>query len=524
VNKALEAKLKTLPRDAGVYFHKSKTGEVLYVGKAAVLKNRVRQYFQSSRPFDPKTEALVAEINDTDWITVESELDALFLESEMIKRYKPRYNILLRDDKSQTFIRINMKEEVPYVSTTRQPLDDGAQYFGPYYNGFMIKKALRLLRKVFPYYTKPFSGKSELDFHLGLTPGIESGKSSPKEYKNDIKKLMTYLKGNRQQLVVELEKEMQQFAKASEFEKAAHARDQLNNLRALQQQIIFSDKEFMDLSKDQALTGLKKLLGLPAAPRRIEGYDISHMQGTNNVASMVVATNGLADKAQYRKFKMRVPGNDDFVHMRETMTRRFSGRHNWPLPDLILIDGGKGQLSSAITALEALDVHIPIIGLAKREEEIIVHKTRSNVTFEPSFLRRQESLVKIDPQLTSSGEQQATDSMSIVTRTNEANQPHISADTEDFLAIHLTKDHHITKLLQRIRDESHRFAVSYHTHLKRTGQTRSVLDDIPGVGPTTRKKLLKTFGSVDVIKSAQVSEIAQVTGLIKAKTIKSHLK
>jgi excinuclease ABC subunit C len=301
-------------------------------------------------------------------------------------------------------------------------------------------------------------------------------------------------------------------------------RDQLNNLRALQQQIIFSDKEFMDLSKDQALTGLKKLLGLPAAPRRIEGYDISHMQGTNNVASMVVATNGLADKAQYRKFKMRVPGNDDFVHMRETMTRRFSGRHNWPLPDLILIDGGKGQLSSAITALEALDVHIPIIGLAKREEEIIVHKTRSNVTFEPSFLRRQESLVKIDPQLTSSGEQQATDSMSIVTRTNEANQPHISADTEDFLAIHLTKDHHITKLLQRIRDESHRFAVSYHTHLKRTGQTRSVLDDIPGVGPTTRKKLLKTFGSVDVIKSAQVSEIAQVTGLIKAKTIKSHLK
>jgi excinuclease ABC subunit C len=223
VNKQFEAKLKTLPRDAGVYFHKSKTGEVLYVGKAAVLKNRVRQYFQSSRPFDPKTEALVAEINDTDWITVESELDALFLESEMIKRYKPRYNILLRDDKSQTFIRINMKEEVPYVSTTRQPLDDGAQYFGPYYNGFMIKKALRLLRKVFPYYTKPFSGKSELDFHLGLTPGIESGKSSPKEYKNDIKKLMTYLKGNRQQLVVELEKEMQQFAKASEFEKAAHA-------------------------------------------------------------------------------------------------------------------------------------------------------------------------------------------------------------------------------------------------------------------------------------------------------------
>lgn len=511
MNVKLEAKLKTLPRDAGVYFHKSKTGEVLYVGKAAVLKNRVRQYFQASRPFDPKTEALVAEIYDTDWITVESELDALFLESEMIKRYKPRYNILLRDDKSQTFIRINMKDDVPYVGTTRQPLDDGAQYFGPYYNGFMIKKALRLLRKVFPYYTKPFSGKSELDYHLGLTPGIESGKSTPKEYKADIKKLITYLKGNRQKLVLELEEEMQQFAKASVFEKAARARDQLNNLRALQQQIIFSDKEFMDLSKDQALTGLKELLGLPAAPRRIEGYDISHMQGTNNVASMVVATNGLADKAQYRKFKMRIPGNDDFAHMRETMTRRFSGRHNWTLPDLILIDGGKGQLSSAITALEALDVHIPVIGLAKREEEIIVHKTRSNLKVSPDYFYSEASKVTVD-----------TDE--VVTRTDEASQTHISADSEDFIAVHLTKDHHITKLLQRIRDESHRFAVSYHTHLKRTGQTKSVLDDIPGVGPTTRKKLLKAFGSVDAVKTAAVAEIAQVTGLIKAKTIKSYLK
>nr|MBP9738884.1 GIY-YIG nuclease family protein [Candidatus Saccharibacteria bacterium] len=153
MNTQLQAKLKTLPRDPGVYFHKSKTGEVIYVGKAAVLKNRVRQYFQTSRPFDPKTEALVSEIYDTDWITVETELDALFLESEMIKRYKPRYNILLRDDKSQLYIRIPMKDTYPAVSFTRGPMDDGADYFGPYYNGWAVKKAMKHLRKIFPYST-----------------------------------------------------------------------------------------------------------------------------------------------------------------------------------------------------------------------------------------------------------------------------------------------------------------------------------------------------------------------------------
>jgi excinuclease ABC subunit C len=154
VNKILESKLQQLPRSAGVYFHKDKTGEIIYVGKAAVLKNRVRQYFQSSRGFDNKTLALINEIHDTDWVETESEIDALFLESEMVKRYMPRYNILLRDDKSQLFVRIDSKSEWPHVSFTRNPSDDGAEYFGPFYNGFAVKKALRYLRKVFPYYTR----------------------------------------------------------------------------------------------------------------------------------------------------------------------------------------------------------------------------------------------------------------------------------------------------------------------------------------------------------------------------------
>lgn len=527
MHKKLEEKLKTLPRDPGVYFHKSKSGEIIYVGKAAILKNRVRQYFQKSRPFDPKTEALVSEIYDTDWITVETELDALFLESEMIKRYKPRYNILLRDDKSQIYIRIPMKEKYPSVTYTRGPLDDGAQYFGPYYNGWAIKKAMKYLRKVFPYSTHETMPKRVcLQYHLGLCPGVEEEKISEKDYKACLKKLILYLRGKKKQVIAEIEKEMKSYAKASEFEKAAERRNQLNDLKSLQRQIIFSDKEFMDLSKDQALAGLQNLLTLPDIPRRIEGYDISHMQGTNNVASMVVATNGLADKAQYRKFKMQLPGNNDFGHMNETMRRRFSGRHkDWPLPDLIMIDGGKGQLSAALDALEEQGVSIPVIGLAKREEEIVVHKARSNITVNVEALKgwvKEENPFDEPSVHTPPG--RGLESKYVSLRVREDVQPGVSGDSDDFLLILLPKNNHIVKLLQRVRDESHRFAVSYHTHLKRTGQVKSVLDDIPGVGPATKKRLLKAFGSVAGIREAEVKDVAAVTGLIKAKTIKAHLK
>lgn len=527
MNKRLQEKLKTLPRDPGVYFHKSKSGEVIYVGKAAVLNNRVRQYFQKSRPFDPKTEALVAEVYDTDWITVETELDALFLESEMIKRYKPRYNILLRDDKSQLYIRIQMKEKYPAVTYTRGPLDDGAEYFGPYHNGWAIKKALKYLRKVFPYSTHEVMPQRVcLQFHLGLCPGVEEEKVGEKEYKANLRKLMMYLRGKKKQLTEQIEKEMKSAAKRQDFEEAASLRNQLNDLKSLQRQIIFSDKEFMDLSKDQALAGLQRLLGLVDVPRRIEGYDISHMQGTNNVASMVVATNGLADKAQYRKFKLHIPGNNDFAHMNETILRRFSGRHkDWSNPELLIIDGGKGQLSAALDALEQNGIKIPVIGLAKREEEIVVHKTRSNVIVntEAIYAWAKEKNPFEEPAL-QEPHRHDLESKSVALRIREDVQPGISQESDDFVLIRLPKNNHILKLLQRIRNESHRFAVSYHTHLKRTGQTRSVLDGIPSVGPATRKKLLKAFGSVDGIKSASIADLATHVGLVKAKTIKAYLK
>ena len=267
MNKILEAKLKDLPRSPGVYFHKSKSGEIIYVGKAAVLKNRVRQYFQSSRNFDVKTLALVNEIHDTDWVETESEIDALFLESEMVKRYMPRYNILLRDDKSQLFIRIDMKNEWPYVCFTRNPSDDGADYYGPFYNGLPVKTALRHLRRVYPYLTKPPEKRmSKLEQDLGLSPKFEEG---PETYKQNLRKLVSYIKGNRVALMKELETTMKQAAKEQDFEKAVTYRNKLNAMRELQRRVMFGDSEFLDISKDKALNDLVELLGLKVIPKRI---------------------------------------------------------------------------------------------------------------------------------------------------------------------------------------------------------------------------------------------------------------
>jgi excinuclease ABC subunit C len=321
----LTEKLKELPKTPGVYFHKDASGETIYVGKAAVLKNRVRQYFQKSRNRDPKTEALVAEIVDTEWIEVETELDALFLEAEMIKRYMPRYNILLRDDKSLQYVRIDIKSDHPTVTFTRRPLDDGAEYFGPYMQGFAVKKALRLLRRIFPYAVtrEQATMGSRLYEQIGLDPGLKSGKTNLEEYRKNLRNLMSYLRGNRVALMNEIEKQMKQAAQAQEFERAASLRNKLYELKSLKKQIIFSDREFMDLSKDKGLSGLADLLGIDL-PKRIEGFDISHMSGTDNVASMVVFTNGLPDKANYRKFKMRIKGNNDFAHMHEALSRRMS--------------------------------------------------------------------------------------------------------------------------------------------------------------------------------------------------------
>ncbi|MBA2279225.1 excinuclease ABC subunit UvrC [Candidatus Saccharibacteria bacterium] len=492
-NEILVEKLSNLPKEPGVYFHKNLAGEIIYVGKAAVLKNRVRQYFQTSRNRDPKTEALVLEIADVDWIEVESEIEALFLEAEMIRRYLPRYNILLRDDKSNLYVRIDMKSVYPSVSYTRRPLDDGALYLGPYLNGFSVKRAMKYLRKIFPYSMHLIlPNRPCLQYHIGLCPGPESGSLDSKVYKEILKRLIMYLKGERVQLVNELEREMHSAAKKKEFELAAQLRNQLFALRNLSKQVIFSDRENMDLSRDHALNDLSQLLGLKKIPRRIEGYDISHMSGVDTVASMVVFTNGVADKGAYRKFKMRILGNDDFAHMNEVLSRRLSEKHNnWPLPDLFLIDGGKGQLGAALMVLSERDIKRPAIGLAKQFEEIIVKKGWP--------------LIEID-------------SKKILALNG------VVMESDDFYTIKLPSNSHVVKLLQRIRDESHRFAISYHTVLKTKRQTSSLLDDIPTIGPETRKKLLRTFGSYKGIQQARQWELEKIVGEKRAIILRQYMR
>ncbi|MDQ3123620.1 MAG: excinuclease ABC subunit UvrC [bacterium] len=494
MSRTLQAKLADLPKNPGVYFHKNQKGEIIYVGKAAILRNRVRQYFQASRNRDPKTEALVLEIADVDWIEVESEIEALFLEAEMIRRYMPRYNILLRDDKSNLYVRIDMKSTFPTVSYVRRPMDDGALYLGPYISGFSVRRALKYLRKIFPYSTHLVLPKRAcLQYHLGLCPGPETGQLNSPIYKANLKKLIMYLKGERVQLANELERDMNHAAKKQQFEQAARARNQLFALKNLGRQVIFSDKENMDLSRDHALNDLSELLSLDKIPRRIEGYDISHMSGTDTVASMVVFTNGVADKASYRKFKMRLPGNDDFAHMREVLTRRLADKNtkDWPLPGLFLIDGGKGQLASAISVMKERSIQRPIVGLAKQFEEIIIYKDW------PYLQLNRNKLIELDGTI---------------------------LESDEYLSVRLPQTSHIIKLLQRIRDESHRFAVSYHTVLKTKRQVSSLLDDIPTIGPETRKKLLRTFGSYRGIQQARDWEIAKLIGEKKAIILRQYIR
>ncbi len=412
MDERLKQKLSKLPVGPGVYFHKNKAGEIIYVGKAAILKNRVRQYFQKSKK-DIKTEALVKEIYDTDWISVDTEMDALFLESEMIKRYMPKWNILLRDDKTVSYVRIDMKSEVPYISFTRNPLDDKATYIGPFYGKIGVERALRSLRRVFPYYTKPYSGKKTLDTDLGLTPGIEVGNCTPKDYKRNLRKLIQYLEGGREKLLNELEKTMLNEAEKGNYELAAEARDQLFGLKELKKKIVFSDKEFLDISSDQALAQLQKLLNLEKPPRRIEGYDISHQSGTNTVASMVVFLNGASARNEYRKFKIHTSTNDDLKSMVEVITRRLK-HTEWEYPDLIVLDGGINQVNAILSLVKPYN--IPVIGRDKSGD----HSKSAEVKIIANS--------KITP---------------------------------------LPQGSHIARLIARIDEEAHRFAITYHSLLKR---------------------------------------------------------
>jgi excinuclease ABC subunit C len=341
-------------------------------------------------------------------------MDALFLESEMIKRYMPKWNILLRDDKTVSYIRVDMKSEVPYVSFTRNPMDDKATYIGPFYGKSGVERAVRSLRRVFPYYVKPYDGKKTLDTDLGLTPGIEVGRATAADYKRNLRKLIRYLEGDRKKLMRELEKTMRKESDRGNYELAAEARDQLYGLKELRKKIVFSDKEFLDISSDQALAELQKMLGLEKPPRRIEGYDISHQSGTNTVASMVVFINGVAARNEYRKFKIRAGGADDLKSMKEVITRRLKHKE-WEYPDLILLDGGITQVNAVLPLVESLG--IPVIGRDK------------------------------------SG--------------NHSKSAGVHIIVPEYDSLELSSNSHTARLIARIDEEAHRFAITYHSLLKR---------------------------------------------------------
>ncbi len=470
MNKNLKDKLSKLPNSPGVYFFINKSGDIIYIGKATSLRSRVRSYFQSTHN-DYKTPMLVENIYDLRTIDANSSIEALFLEAEFIKRHKPLYNVREKDDKNFVYIRVAIAEDFPSIKIVRRPADDKSKYYGPFIASFQVKEALRYLRKIFPYYTKPQkTHSSKLEYQIGIIPHPSI---SQLEYKKSIRKLMLIFEGKTSQLLSQLEKEMNKLSKTKDFEKAAEVRNQYLAIKGLSTKISIGDDDTFDIQLDQALSQLAKTLKLNKNPKRIECYDISNFAGTDAVSSMIVFTDGLPDQKQYRHFKMRTKGPNDFAMMQETIERRFSSRNSgWATPDLIIVDGGKGQLSSVSKTLQELNLGIPICGLAKRYETIIVQ--------------------------------------------NSASQE------DNFSEYNFESSSPLLHLLQRIRDEAHRFAISYHRVSRKKRIDNSELEQITGVGSPTAKKLLKHFKSTKSVKQSTREELAEIVGRSKADLIADY--
>ncbi len=402
----LKDKIKEFPILSGVYLMKNKEGQIIYVGKAVNLRKRVQSYFRHNEILS-KTSRLVLDIDSIDYIETNSEAEALILEASLIKKYQPKYNIDLRDDKSYPFIEIT-KEDFPRIAIVRPRIKkEKALYYGPYTNPLLIRKALDLIRKIFHFCVcRSFPKKECFDYHLGLCDAPCVGRIGKKDYHKIIKNIRLILEGKKDRLIQELRKEMENLSKEKKFEEAGKIRDQLQALGAL-----FSGTKDVNYYKEAEQ--IQRVLNLPKAPVRIEAFDISNIMGAQAVGSMVSFLDGKPDKSNYRRFKIKqVTGIDDFKMIGEVVRRRYSRLKddNMTFPDLILIDGGKGQLKAAYQELKGLNVDIPIISLAKREEEVFVPFKQSPII--------------------------------------------------------LSKDSLGLKLLQRVRDEAHRFAVKYHRALR----------------------------------------------------------
>jgi len=410
-----------LPEEPGVYQFFDRENNLLYVGKAKNLKIRVASYFSSPQNLSGKTKILVSQVEKIRITIVLSELESLLLEAALIKKYTPKYNIRLTDGKAYPLIRITIKHAFPAVLTARRMEDSSSVYFGPYPNASAMRMVLRTLRKIFPFQSVLNHPKKKcLYHHLGLCPcpPTFTTKEEKQEYKKMLKHLTDFLDGKTKKVLKDLEKEREENAQHEAFEKAAKVQNQIQAIEIVTQpkHHAFEYQTNPHLREDirqKEMESLRTILEEHGVeinlPRRIECYDNSNIQGTNPTSSMVVLTNGEIDKSQYRKFKIKtVKGPNDFASMEEVLTRRLK-HTEWPYPDLLIVDGGKGQITSAKKVLEKLHTNIPLVGLAKRYETII---------------------------------------------------------TSDFTEIHLPKSSPALQMVMRIRDEAHRFAITFHRKLR----------------------------------------------------------
>jgi excinuclease ABC subunit C len=614
--KKFDAQLRALPAKPGVYLFKNTKGSIVYVGKAASLRNRVRSYFGSTHAFEPKTRKLVDQIDDIEFILTKTVQEALLLEATLVKQHQPFFNVRLKDDKHYPYLKVDLREEWPRVEITRRirPGKD-VRYFGPFASAGSVRRSLDLVKKLFPWRscTKEITGKDPrpcLEFYIHRCIAPCASLCTKEEYDAVIGQTMMFLEGRMDDIARDLRREMQVASEAMEYERAARLRDQLQAIgRTTERQVMeVRDRTDMDAfglarqdqeayvqvffvrkglivgrdifqldgtagetdaevlrsfveqfyesasfvprrvllpekiddadliqqwltekrgrpvevqapergekrqlvqramdnareslsqararwmadkgKKEEALQQLQDELNLPALPRRIECYDISNIQGTSSVGSMVVFENGDPKRSEYRRFRIKdVKGANDFASMQEVLKRRFwrfrreseedganedganenGARREYDesfgsLPDLLIVDGGKGQVSAAHDAMRNMGVgHVPMAGLAKRFEELYVKDVSEPI---------------------------------VLDRTSQA-----------------------LYLVQRIRDEAHRFAITYHRDVRKKSGLRSSLDEIPGVGPKRKKALLRKFGSVKAIKEATVEEIAATPGFTRS--------
>ncbi len=591
MNEVLESKIKMLPTSPGVYVMLDRSGQIIYVGKAKVLKNRVKQYFYSTQKTE-KVAAMVSNIADFYYIITESEIDALSLENNLIKKHKPRYNILLKDDKTYPYIKVDLKAKFPTFTVTRKIKRDGARYFGPFMGGVNVKDTLEIINTAFMIRTcqtviNPEKPKREcLNYHIGKCLAPCAGKCTEKEYDERVRLALDFLGGDDEKVEEVLKERMERCSEIEEFELALSYRDRLKMLDKIKLRRITALNRFVnadviavatngvyaainmlfirsgrmqggknfavsDAEEDngerissfitqyyasgvelpdeimisapvqdaEALSGyfkkefsksvriyvpergdkrklvemaienaedylekevdrikhkddmttaaclkMKKLLSLKNVPKRIECYDISHISGVDKVGSMVVFTDGEADKTEYRRFRIKtVEGSDDFACLKEVLSRRISKlgtdeEEKFAKPDLIVIDGGKGQLSSVEEVFVAKGItDIDLISLAKKEEEIFTLSSP-----EPIVLPRRD---------------------------------------------------YCLRLLQRLRDEAHRFAITYHRHTHEKTNLQSELTKIEGIGEKKRKALIDKFGSLENIKRASKEELKETEGI-----------